>query len=181
MPQENTGRNRNSTKGNGGTGTARTMINDNYKRKITSNAGFRKTAFYPKTPVRSFRDLEVYQKTAQASIDVMKKIMPAVSGKYPMSEKMTACMLTIPNLIAEAHSRRFEDEKGGLRLLDESMAECNKMVVYLEQGRDLYSNDIERTLCEELIRSYIHAREKIFRLFKAWKRFQEEHENAIKK
>ncbi len=157
------------------------MVWNNYKRKITSSTGFRKTAFYPKQPVRSFRDLEVYQKTSQASVDVMKKIMPAISGKYPMSEKMTACMLTIPNLIAEAHSRRFEDEGAGLRLLDESMAECNKMVVYLEQIRDLYGNEIDRLVCEDAIKNYITAREKIFRLFKAWKRFQEEHENAAKK
>lgn len=156
------------------------MAWNNYKRKITSGSGFRRTAFYPKRPVRSFRDLEVYQKTAQAGVDVMKKIMPAISTKYPMSEKMTACMLTIPNLIAEAHSRRFEDEGAGLKLLDESMAECNRMVVFLEQARDLYSNEVNRLACEELIKNYVQVREKIFRLYKAWKKFQEEHGNAAK-
>lgn len=144
-------------------------------RKIQNNT-FRRTGFYPKRPVRSFRDLEVYQKTSQASADVMRKITPKIAGKYPMTDKMSQCLLTIPNLIAEAHSRRFEDEKTGLKLLDESMAECNKMVVYLEQVRDIYDSEVDRGVCEELIKIYIYSREKIFRLYKSWKRFQEEHE-----
>lgn len=145
-------------------------------QKLGSNFGSGRARFYPKNPVRSFHDLEVYQKTSQASTDVMKKIMPKISEKYPMAGKMVSCTLSIPNLIAEAHSRRFEDEKGGLKLLDESMAECNKMVVYLEQVRDIYGGEVDRNVCEELIKTYIYAREKIFRLYKAWKNFQEEHE-----
>jgi len=143
-------------------------------RKVSNN--FHGTKFFPKRPVRSFRDLEVYQKTSQASSDVMRKITPKITGKYPMTDKMSQCLLTIPNLIAEAHSRRFEDEKAGLKLLDESMAECNKMVVYLEQVRDIYGGEVDRGVGEELIKTYIYSREKIFRLSKSWKRFQEEHE-----
>ncbi|MBI4174640.1 MAG: four helix bundle protein [Candidatus Aenigmarchaeota archaeon] len=147
-------------------------------RKIPNHGNFGRgtTGFYPKRPVRSFRDLEVYQKTSQASADVMRKITPKITGKYPMADRMSQCLLTIPNLIAEAHSRRFEDEKAGLKLLDESMAECNKMVVYLEQVRDIYGGEVDRSVCEELIKTYIYSREKIFRLYKAWKKFQEEYE-----
>lgn len=160
-----------STPGNDGTGTIIMEI-----RKFSGD--FKRPSFYPKRPVRSFRDLEVYQKTSQAGVDAMKKITPKISEKYPMTNKMTECLLAIPNLIAEAHSRRFEDEKGGLKLLDESMAECNKAVVYLEQIRDIYGGEVDRSVCEELIKTYIYSREKIFRLYKAWKNFQEEHERA---
>ena len=54
------------------------------------------------------------------------------------------------------------------------MTGCNKMVVYLEQVRDIYSDKVEKVLIEELIRKYIYNRRKIFNLYKAWKRFMEQ-------
>jgi four helix bundle protein len=136
---------------------------------------YRKTRFRPKKPIRSFRDLEVYQRTFDASVEVMKKIVPNMQNKeYPLRDQLIDCCLGIPNLIAEAHGKRFDEEKESLGLLDEAMTQCNKMVVYLEQVRDIFSDEVDRVVIEEIIKKYVYARKKILNLYKAWKKFQEE-------
>ena len=53
------------------------------------------------------------------------------------------------------------------------MTNSNRMVVYLEEVRDIYADKVERVLVEELIRKYVYNRSKIFHLYKAWERFAE--------
>ncbi|MBI2172982.1 MAG: four helix bundle protein [Candidatus Aenigmarchaeota archaeon] len=132
-----------------------------------------KTKFYPKRIVKSFRDLDVYQKTFSNSVEVMKKIVPEVKDS-PLRDRIIESGLSIPNLIAEAHSHRFDDFKKACDLMDESMAECNKVVVYLEQARDIHNTD--KIITEEIIKNYINTRWKILNLQRAWKKFQEKYE-----
>lgn len=134
---------------------------------------YKKSAFRVKKPIRSFRDLEVYQRTNQVATEIMTKIVPLLEGNSPIKEKLIECCLKIPESIASAHSRRFETG-GELKLLDDALEGCNKAVVYLEQARDIFVKEIEgRAVCEDLIKRYILARRKIFNLYKAWRRFQE--------
>jgi hypothetical protein len=124
--------------------------------------------------VRSFRDLEVYQRTLECSVVVFKDIKPKLTRlKFPMLENMINCAMTIPLSISEAHSIRFGDHKTGLLLLEKAMAGCNKMVVYLEQARGIYGVKLEGDLIEDLIRRYSDVRTKIFRLEKSWQRWTE--------
>ena len=134
---------------------------------------YRKTAFRVKKPIRSFRDLEVYQRTNQAATEIMTKVMPLLGeGNSLIKEKLIECCLRIPESIATAHSHRFETGEE-LKFLEDALEDCNKAVVYLEQVRDIFIKDIEgRALCDDLIKRYIITRRKIFNLYKAWKRFQ---------
>lgn len=133
---------------------------------------YRKTRFRPRRPVRSFRDLEVYQRGLEGAVMVAKSVLPILKeADYPLREDMINCSLEIPRMIAEAHSARFDSKKLGLALLDQAMTGCNKMVVYLEQVRDIYTQEIDRVLVEELIKKYVNNRRKIFHLYKAWQRF----------
>lgn len=125
--------------------------------------------FIPKRVIRSFRDLEIYQRSSKASVDTMKKIIPFIGDGFPIKDEMTRCCLSIPTQIAEAHSRRFEGKEDALRLLEESMVGCNRMVVYLEQVRDILSPEIDKVMCEDLIKGYQKTRIKIFNLQRAWK------------
>lgn len=135
---------------------------------------YRKTNFRPRKPVRSFRDLEVYQKALEGAVAVTKNILPILKeAEYPLRDEMVQCSLRIPLLLAEAHGARFDAEPSGLSLLQQAMTGCNKMVVYLEQVRDIYSDKVERALIEELIKKYFYNRQKIFHLYKAWERFTE--------
>jgi len=135
---------------------------------------YKKSRFRPRKPVRSFRDLEVYQKALEGAVMIMKNILPILKEvDYPLRDGMIQCSLGIPLLIAEAHSARFDSKPSGLELLNKSMASCNRMIVYLEQIRDIYSDKIERILIEELIKKYFYNRQKIFHLYKAWEKFGE--------
>lgn len=137
------------------------------------NRTYRKTRFLVRRPIRSFRDLEVYQRTLKAATEIMTKLIPVFTNSdCPVKEKLVDSSLKIPELISQAHSRRFE--KGDeLKILDTALEECNKVVVYLEQVRDIFGQKVDRALCEDLIKRYIFVRRKIFNLYKAWKRFQE--------
>jgi hypothetical protein len=134
---------------------------------------YKKSAFRVRKPIRSFRDLEVYQRTGQAAVEIMTKVIPLLGdGSSLIKDKLIDCCLRIPESIATAHSHRFETGEE-LKFLEDALEGCNKAVVYLEQGRDIFIKDIEsRALCDDLVKRYILTRRKIFNLYKAWKRFQ---------
>ena len=103
----------------------------------------------------------------------MKRIVPEVKDGV-LRDKIIESSLSVPNIIAEAHSHRFDNFKKACDLIDESMAECNKVVVYLEQARDIHGMD--KAVMEEIIKNYINVRWKILNLQRAWKKFQENYE-----
>lgn len=128
--------------------------------------------FRAKRPIRTFRDLDVYQQTLEASVIVAGKLKGKLSRlRYPPLDKMIDCALGIPLVIAEAHSLRFGDMQKAVALLEHTMAGCNKMTVYLEQARGLYGDKLEYDLIEETIKRYLGVRAKIFHLEKAWQKF----------
>ena len=129
--------------------------------------------FNVKKPVRSFRDLEVYQKTMEASVITVKNLKPKLQKlKYPFLENMVNCSMSIPLFLGESHSLRFGDHQAAILLLEKAMAGCNKMVIYLEQTNGIYGSKVDQELINDLIRKYSEARTKIFRLEKAWQRFE---------
>jgi len=131
-----------------------------------------KSRFRPRRPVRSFRDIEVYQKALEGSVMIAKHFLPILEKvQYPLREEMVPTSLDIPRFLAEAHSIRFESNLQGIALLEKAMVGCNKMVVYLEQVRDIYPEDIEQVLVEETIKKYAYNRQKIFHLEEAWKKW----------
>jgi len=135
---------------------------------------YKKTRFRVKRPIRSFRDLEVYQRTAKTSVRIMKELLPLLETKVcPVKDKTVDCCLEIPRLIGKAHSKRFDEPGGSLKLLEDVMSLCNDAVVYLEQVRDIYVENVDAVICDDIIKEYIFSRRKIFNLLKAWKRMDE--------
>ena len=129
--------------------------------------------FTPRKPVRSFRDLEIYQKTLQCSVLVVKDLIPTLQKlKYSFEENMVNCAMSVPLFIGEAHSLRFASFEGGVILLEKSMAGCNKMIVYLEQMKGVYGAKIDVDLIDSLIGIYADSGKKSFHLEKSWKRFR---------
>ena len=151
-----------------------------------------KRQFIPKKPVRSFRDLEVYQKTLECGVLICKDLQPKLAKlKYNFLENMINCCLSIPLYVAESHSLRFSDFKLAVATLEKAMMSCNKMIVYLEQIIGIYcsaadvagpsgskkrkaSMALDRDLIEDLMRRYMDVRGKMFRLEKSWKKYREE-------
>lgn len=128
--------------------------------------------FSVKKPVFTFRDLEVYQKTMEASVIVVKNLKIKLTQlKYPFTEGFIQCSMSIPLFIGEAHSIRFGDHPRAILLLENAMAGCNKMIIYLEQARGIYGSKLDFDLIDDLIKKYADVRTKIFRLEKSWQKF----------
>jgi len=122
--------------------------------------------YYPKRPVKSFQDLEVYQKLLAVSVAIAKRVT---------SEKMTAMALDLPVKVATAHSLRFGDQVRAIETLEEIMLNCNLLVVYLEQYRDIENKEIEPEFFEEQIKNLLSTRTKILHLQMSWKKFAKDH------
>jgi len=128
--------------------------------------------FAPKKPVRSFRDLDVYQKTLECAVLIAKDMKrQLLKLGYDFMENMINCSMFVPLYIGEAHSTRFADFNGGVSLLEKAMAGCNKMVVYLEQIKGVYGSKVNGELIDDIIGRYMINRTKMFHLEKSWVRF----------
>jgi four helix bundle protein len=119
----------------------------------------------------SFKDLEVYTNSYKVMIMVMKEILPNLPEleKYDLSSQISRACKAIPRLIAEGYARRHQ--KAGFRkYLDDAMAECNEMVVNLEQCRDIYNIKVD--LIKDLIIVYDKTGRQLYKLAMAWSRFK---------
>jgi len=128
--------------------------------------------YSPKRAVKSFRDLEVYQKTMECSVLISVELIPILEKeKFPLVEGMRNCALAIPLLIAEAHGMRFADFDRAVATLEGAMRGCNKMIVYLEQVQGLSSN-ADDSFIEDMMSRYMQVRGKMLRLERAWQKFR---------
>lgn len=143
-----------------------------------------------KKPIRSFRDLEVYQNALDAAVLIAKRVYPPLADRrpaaivntephagdapeYPFLDVMLKLSLEIPRFIAEAHSLRFDFPEEGFTMIERARFSSNRMVVYLEQVRDIYSPRMDRSVIEDIIKRYVINRTKLFRLSAAWQRSAE--------
>jgi hypothetical protein len=161
-----------------------------YKRRGTGDSSpsagnFGSGTFNPKKSVKHFTDLEVYQKALESSVFVINEISKKwiqKTAKLSDLEKetqryvvknMVALACSIPHLIAEAHSQRFGTSEQSLLTLDKVMLGCNKMVVYLDQVRDICATGLELTQFEEQIKKYFFIRQKVLNLQRVWRKYIE--------
>jgi len=128
--------------------------------------------YYPKRPVKSFQDLEVYQKLLAISVAIAKRIKRPAAGVVP---EIVSMALGLPVKVATAHSLRFGDQTRAIEALEEVMLNCNLLVVYLEQYRDIENKDIEVEFFEEHVKSLLSVRMKILHLQMSWKKFAKEY------
>ena len=131
-----------------------------------------------KKRITSFRDLEVYQNTYKASVEVMTKVIPKLpdSEKYDLKDQLGRSAKAIPRLIAEGYAKRHQ-KHGFQKYLDDAMAECNETIVSLEQCRDIYHKFMDIELCEDLVDIYDKSGRQLYKLSAAWSKFKDERRN----
>lgn len=110
-----------------------------------------------------------------ASVPSFAKATEGKGGvaKELIFHQMLPCALGLPHLIAEAHSVRFGGQKECLILLERAMLNCNKMAVYLEETRDIAEAGVSCEKFDELIKKYLHIRQKILNLQRSWKKYMD--------
>ncbi len=125
--------------------------------------------FSPRRPIKSFQDLEVYQKLLAVSVAVAKRIS---------SQKIIDLALELPVKIARAHSVRFSDKTRAIAILEDVMLGINILIVYLEQYRDIENSNtgtgtVELEFFEEQINSLSTCRWKVMHLARSWEKFSQ--------
>jgi four helix bundle protein len=125
-------------------------------------------------PIKSFRDLEVYQNTYAASIEVNTKVVPKLpkEEQNDLAAQLRRSSKAIPRLIAEGYSKKHQ-KKGFQKYLDDALAESNEMIVSLSHVRDLYSRYVDPKLSERLIDIYDKSSRQTYNLAKSWQDFKE--------
>ena len=126
-----------------------------------------------KERIASFKDLEVYQNTYKACIEVIARIIPQIPDveRNDLKSQLRRSVKAIPRLIAEGYAKRHQ-KHGFQKYLDDAMGECNETVVGLEQCRDLYGMDVDKELCAQLIDLYDKSGRQLYNLSSAWSKFK---------
>jgi four helix bundle protein len=126
-----------------------------------------------KKPIRSFKDLEVYQNAYEAMLIVMREIIPQFPDleKYDLRDQTSRACKSIPRLIAEGYAKRHQ-KAGFQKYLDDAMGESNEMIVNLEQTRDIYKIKPQSLSMEELIDIYDKSGRQLYNLSMAWTKFK---------
>jgi len=123
------------------------------------------------TPIRSFKDLEVYRNLYKASIDVMTRIITKLpqSERFDLKNQLSRSCKAAPRLVAEGYAKKHQ-KRGFQKYIDDAMAECNECVVSIEQVKDIYH--IEVNLCIKLVDIYDKSARQLFNLAIAWESFK---------
>jgi len=126
-----------------------------------------------KKRITSFRDLEVYQNTYKAMLEVMKEIVPKLPDieKYDLWDQKSRACKAIPRLIAEGYAKRHQ-KVGFQKYIDDAMVECNEMIVSLSQVRDIYPTYVNLIHCDQLVDEYDKSGRQLYKLGNAWRRFK---------
>jgi len=126
-----------------------------------------------RSPIRSFRDLEVYQLSFKASIIVAKQIVPKLPFKDPFDtrDQVARSSAAVPRLIAEGYAKRHQ-KLGFQRYLDDANCESNETQVTLCQIKEIYGHLIDKELVERLIDVYDKTSRQIYNLGSAWNNFK---------
>lgn len=127
--------------------------------------------FRVKTPVRSFRDLEVYRQTTALSVAIFNLAVPK---QYKRFEQEFAILKQlskpVPKLIAESYGRKFSSISQSLNKLEEAMERISTIIAkidFLIIAIDLA--EFKEQLMD-ILKKYQRQRFKILNLKRAWER-----------
>lgn len=125
-------------------------------------------------PIKSFRDLRVYQSLYDSMVIVMTEVTPRLpqEEKYDLKDQMNRCCKACPALIAEGFAKRYQKKNWG-KYINDTIGECNEMIHHLSVCIDVYPKFINVELCQKLISDYDIVCKQLTNLKKAWKNFHE--------
>jgi four helix bundle protein len=123
-------------------------------------------------PIRSFKDLEVYQNTYRASLVVIGEIVSRLpkEERFDLADQLRRSAKAIPRLIAEGYSKKHQ-KRNFKKYLDDAVGESNEMIVSLSHANDLYGRFINGALCASLVDLYDKSSRQMFKLAVTWQDF----------
>ncbi len=136
------------------------------------NLEYRK--FRVRTPVKSFRDLEVYQTTITLSAELFKLKIPA---KYRRNvnlieevKKLQEITKSIPRLIAESYGDKFTNLALADQKLEQAAQIVNGTIMKIDFLNAIIENNDFKENLMEISKKYQRIKIKIINLKRAWNR-----------
>ena len=125
-----------------------------------------------KKPIRSFKDLEVYQVSFEAANIIAREIIPKLPLKdpYNIRDQLARSSMAIPRLIAEGYGKRHQ-RLGFCKYLDDANSESNETQVTLEQAKVAYGHLLDIKLVDELVITYDRISRQTYNLSSSWSNF----------
>ena len=132
--------------------------------------------FRVKSPVKTFRDLEVYQQTTKLSADIFTLKIPAGrknnKNKDVLDEigKLKEMSKQIPRLIVEAYGDKFTSLELSSKKMERAAYFVNMVVAKLDFLNALVDNERFRNDASDILKRYQRVKMRIINLKRAWNR-----------
>lgn len=120
-------------------------------------------------PIKSYKDLIVYQSLYQAMVKVLTKIIPRLprEEKYDLVDQMRRACKSAPAQLAEGYAKK-NYPRSWKKYIDDAIGESNEMIHHLNVCVDVYAKFVPKELCEELINIYNIIGKQLYNLGKNW-------------
>lgn len=140
----------------------------------------KKKKFRVKGHIKSFRDLEIYNKTTLLSTKIHQFELPSnLKGRKRLAEQLESLedlSLSVPKLIAESYGDRYVDRSEAYKKLEDAMRNISRIIAGLDFAVGITTNnDIQKSLLG-LIKKYQIQRRKVLNLKRAWIRIAKKFE-----
>ena len=121
-----------------------------------------------RSPIKSFRDLEVYQKTIQLSSEITN--LDFVKSEQDIQEiKLIAEQ--IPKLIAEAYGDRFDSKELAHNKITQAITLIANIITKTDLLREKFSASREsKEILDKILTRYQTQKRKVLNLRNAWDR-----------
>ena len=123
-------------------------------------------------PIRSFKDLDVFKNLYQASLTVLKEIIPKlpIEEKFNLKDQLRRASMAPCAIIAEGYAKKNQ-KRAWKKYLEDAIGECNEMIVHLSYTKDIYGDKVDVLLCDKLIEIYDISGKQLYTLSKNWQNF----------
>lgn len=124
-----------------------------------------------RSPIKSFRDLEVYQKTIQLSNTITELEFLNEEKFEDEKKEIKETAEKIPKLIAESYGDKFDSRETAIKKLTLAITLITNVITRLDILRDKFieNRDVKDKL-DGLILKYTYQKRKVLNLRKAWER-----------
>ncbi len=127
---------------------------------------YHKNNFRVRSPIKSFRDLEVYRTTIKLS-----NMLLGLDFLNDEKQEIKKISESIPKLIAESYGDKFDSIEIAEKKLDEAITLISNIITKLDIFREKFLEVKEKKeVLDKLIIKYGYQKLKVLNLKRAWKR-----------
>lgn len=124
-----------------------------------------------KSPIKSFRDLEVYQKTIQLSDEITNLEFLNKKQFEKDNQEIKETAESIPKLIAESYGDKFDSKELAHKKITEAITLITNAITKIDLFKQRFLEDKEATeTLTKISTNYQYQKRKVLNLRKAWQR-----------